>query len=108
MNKFVPKPASLKRFNITAQLSDIKNTHKVLVEKETKMKATPGINKSVWEDPEMLRDLDKKIAMGVPGEAQDVANAVLFAASDMAKYMTGTTIVVDGGMLIYPDFRHGG
>ena len=67
-----------------------------------------GINKSVWEDPEMLRDLDKKIAMGVPGESQDVANAVLFAASDMAKYMTGTTIVVDGGMLIYPDFRHGG
>jgi sugar porter (SP) family MFS transporter len=38
--------ASLKRFNITAQLSDIKNTHKVLVEKETKMKATPGIKRA--------------------------------------------------------------
>ena len=56
----------------------------------------------------MLKDLDNKIAMGVPGDGQDVANAVLFAASSMASYMTGTTLVVDGGMLIYPDFRHGG
>ncbi len=67
-----------------------------------------AINKSVWEDPEMLKDLDNKIAMGIPGDGQDVANAVLFAASSMASYMTGTTLVVDGGMLIYPDFRHGG
>jgi glucose 1-dehydrogenase len=67
-----------------------------------------AINKSVWENPETLKDLDEKIAMGVPGDAQDVANAVLFAASDMAGYMTGTAIVIDGGMLIYPNFRHGG
>jgi len=67
-----------------------------------------AINKSVWENPETLKDLDQKIAMGVPGDSQDVANAVLFAVSDLAKYITGTTIVVDGGMLIYPDFRHGG
>ncbi len=67
-----------------------------------------AINQSVWESPETLKDLDQKIAMGVPGDSQDVANAVLFAVSDLAKYITGTTIVVDGGMLIYPDFRHGG
>jgi len=67
-----------------------------------------AINKSVWENPDTLKDLDEKIAMGFPGDAEDVADAVLFAASDMAKYITGTTIVVDGGMLIYPDFRHGG
>ncbi|AGO61745.1 glucose 1-dehydrogenase [Ferroplasma acidarmanus] len=67
-----------------------------------------AINKSVWENPDTLKDLDDKIAMGFPGDAEDVADAVLFAASDMAKYITGTTIVVDGGMLIYPDFRHGG
>jgi glucose 1-dehydrogenase len=67
-----------------------------------------AINKSVWENPDTLKDLDQKIAMGFAGDADDVANAVLFAASDMAKYITGTTIVVDGGMLLYPDFRHGG
>ncbi len=67
-----------------------------------------AINKDVWGNPETLKDLDQKIAMGRPGDSQDVANAVLFLASDMAGYITGTTLVVDGGMLIYPDFRHGG
>ena len=32
------------------------------------------------------------------GSSFDVANAVLFLASDEAKYITGTEIVVDGGL----------
>ncbi len=46
--------------------------------------------------------------MGYAGSADDVANAVLYLASDMASYVTGITLTVDGGMLIYPDFRHDG
>lgn len=38
--------ASLKRFNVTAKLSEIKNTHDYLVAKETKQKATPGIKRA--------------------------------------------------------------
>lgn len=34
------------------------------------------------------------------GEPEDIANAALFLASDASAYITGTTIVVDGGMLI--------
>jgi 3-oxoacyl-[acyl-carrier protein] reductase len=34
------------------------------------------------------------------GAPEDVANAVLFLASDMAKYITGQTLVVDGGLLM--------
>ncbi|MFG1391015.1 glucose 1-dehydrogenase [Acidiplasma aeolicum] len=67
-----------------------------------------NINKSVWQNPETLKDLNGKIAMGYAGSADDVANAVLYLASDMASYVTGITLTVDGGMLIYPDFRHDG
>ena len=38
------------------------------------------------------------IPMGVPGETKDVAELVAFLASDAARYITGQTISVDGGM----------
>lgn len=38
------------------------------------------------------------IPMGVFGKAEDVANTALFLASDLASYVTGQTIAVDGGM----------
>ena len=39
-----------------------------------------------------------QVPMGRMGEAWDVANAALFLASDEAKYITGTEILVDGGL----------
>lgn len=44
--------------------------------------------------------LIKDVPLGTLGEAQDIANAVLFLASDMGKYITGETIHVNGGMLM--------
>ena len=41
-----------------------------------------------------------RIPMGFMGTAWDVANAVLFLASDEARYITGAQIVVDGGMTL--------
>ena len=41
-----------------------------------------------------------KIAIKRMGEAIDVAEAVIFIASDKAKYITGQTIIVDGGLVI--------
>ena len=66
------------------------------------------INKDVWGNPETYKDLLTKISMPRMGETSDVAKAVTFLASDMASYITGTTLVVDGGMLLYPAFKHGG
>ncbi len=47
---------------------------------------------------EMIRKRDALCPMGKQGEAWDVAYAALFLASDEAKYITGTTLVVDGGI----------
>lgn len=50
-------------------------------------------------DPERERSLAAPIPMGGRGEAEDIANAALFFLSDMAKYVTGQNLTVDGGLL---------
>ena len=51
--------------------------------------------------PEAAREtLRKLIPLGRLGAAEDVANAVLFLSSDLASYMTGQVVVVDGGMVM--------
>jgi NAD(P)-dependent dehydrogenase (short-subunit alcohol dehydrogenase family) len=47
---------------------------------------------------EMIRKRDDLCPTGKQGESWDVAYAALFLASDEAKYVTGTTLVVDGGI----------
>ena len=42
----------------------------------------------------------EEIALGRLGRPQDVAGSVLFLASDLAQYITGQVLVVDGGMVI--------
>jgi 3-oxoacyl-[acyl-carrier protein] reductase len=43
-------------------------------------------------------ELKKRIALGRLGAGEDVANVVLFLASDLAAYITGQVITVDGGL----------
>ncbi len=66
------------------------------------------INRSVWSDPEALRDLLEKIPLNRLGEPEDVARMAVVLVSDVASYVTGTTVFVDGAMTDYPDFAHGG
>jgi NAD(P)-dependent dehydrogenase (short-subunit alcohol dehydrogenase family) len=47
---------------------------------------------------EMKRVRDAQCPLGHMGDAWDVAHAALFLASDEARYITGTTLVVDGGL----------
>jgi len=47
----------------------------------------------------IMKERDAILPMGKQGEAWDVAHAALFLASDEAKYITGTTLVVDGGII---------
>jgi 3-dehydrosphinganine reductase len=66
------------------------------------------INRSVWGDPQNLRDLLEKIPLNRIGEPEEVARMVVVLVSDAASYVTGRTVFVDGGMTDYPDFAHGG
>ena len=66
------------------------------------------INKSVWDDPAMLRDLLTKIPLGRMGEPEEVARVATFLVSGLASYMTGSTVFCDGAMSDYPEFAHGG
>ncbi|MDW6025707.1 SDR family oxidoreductase [Mesorhizobium sp. BAC0120] len=57
--------------------------------------------------PAFIKTMEDAIPLGRLGSPRDVANAFLFLASDDASYVTGTTIVVDGGQLLPEgaDFR---
>ena len=56
---------------------------------------------------EFIANMEAMIPLGRLGTPRDVANAVLYLASDDAEYVTGTTILVDGGQTIPEgsDFR---
>lgn len=60
--------------------------------------ATP-INKSLLEDKPKLNALLANIPLGRLGTPEDVAGMVAFLASDDAAYVTGSTFVVDGGLM---------
>lgn len=50
--------------------------------------------------PEGAATAGEFIPMGRIGEPEDIADVVLFLASDGARYMTGQVVVVDGGLLV--------
>jgi len=53
---------------------------------------------ALWKDHE--DPLSKNIALGRIGEPVDVAGAVAFLVSDAARWITGETMVIDGGLLL--------
>jgi 3-oxoacyl-[acyl-carrier protein] reductase len=50
--------------------------------------------------PGYIRAMERSVPLGRLGTPRDVAHAVLFLASDEAAYITGTTIVIDGGQIL--------
>ena len=57
-----------------------------------------GLLKEPAQKQMMMDNISKYTPMGRPGLAEDLVGAVVFLASDAASYVTGTSIVVDGGM----------
>jgi L-rhamnose 1-dehydrogenase len=57
----------------------------------------PDINKDYLADPNKREYMEGRIPLGRLGRPEDIASVVAFLASDMASYMSGAALLVDGG-----------
>ena len=58
------------------------------------------LNKEDLSSAEKLAYMKRRIPLGRLGEPKDVADAVMFRASDMARYINGAALLVDGGLFV--------
>jgi L-rhamnose 1-dehydrogenase len=58
------------------------------------------INRDDWSDPRKRAYLDGRVPLGRFGKPEDVADVVVFFASDLARYVTGASLLVDGGLFV--------
>lgn len=69
--------------------------------------ATVTAMNDAWRnDPAKRKSVESHIPMGFAGDPEDMAPAYAFLASDEARYITGQTLYIDGGLTLYPDFKH--
>jgi glucose 1-dehydrogenase len=66
------------------------------------------LNHSAWGTPEAMKELLTLVPYGRIGEPEDIGRVAVWLASDQADYITGASIFVDGGMLLYPGFAGNG
>ena len=67
-----------------------------------------SINKNAWQTPEELNSLLTLIPYNRIGQPEDIGNLAVFLASDMADYITGASMFIDGGMTTFESFSTGG
>jgi glucose 1-dehydrogenase len=66
------------------------------------------INTAAWSTPEAYGQLLELIPYKRIGEPEDIGRAAVWLASDDSDYVNGTSLYVDGGMTLYPEFAKGG
>ncbi len=64
----------------------------------------PGLTRTefsrqTWSNAKLLKEIEASLPLGRMGEPEDVAQAALFLASDVSSYVTGQTIIMEGGGL---------
>ncbi|MCG1010865.1 glucose 1-dehydrogenase [Salinicoccus sp. ID82-1] len=63
------------------------------------------INEDFFSTPEEKEGADDFVPMGYVGEPEHISNIAAFMASEQSVYITGQTIVADGGLSLYPSHR---
>ncbi len=82
--------------------------HKIRVNSIAPGAIRTPINRMAWETQEAEQELLKLIPYGRIGETDDIGNLAVWLASDESDYIHGQTIIMDGGMALYPGFRENG
>lgn len=59
-----------------------------------------GLTRASYADPERRRSTIAQIPLGRLGQPEDIVGAILFLASDESRWVTGSTVTVDGGYLV--------
>ena len=54
-------------------------------------------SEAIWGSPEMVKEIENNAALGRIAEPEEIVDAALFLASEASSYMTGQTMVLDGG-----------
>jgi len=62
------------------------------------------INQEFVDDPGMRRAIEAEVPLERLGQPEEVAAAIAWLAGPQAQYITGSTLFVDGGMTLYPNF----
>jgi NAD(P)-dependent dehydrogenase (short-subunit alcohol dehydrogenase family) len=57
------------------------------------------LTKEIFASPSVLKDYFRDIPLGRGGAPEEVGNTIAFLASDLASYITGAALVVDGGQM---------
>ena len=66
------------------------------------------INTRAWNTPQAYDELMKLIPYKRIGETDEIGRLAVWLASDDSDYINGTSIIIDGGMTLYPGFSAGG
>jgi len=85
--------------NITKALALDLGKHKINVNAVAPGAIDTNMTKDLLNNEEVKKGIISNIPYGRIGRPEDIANAVAFLASDESEYITGHTIVVDGGLL---------
>ncbi|HET7813827.1 MAG TPA: glucose 1-dehydrogenase [Candidatus Baltobacteraceae bacterium] len=97
-SEYCASKGGLMMFNKTLALEAAK--YKVNVNNIAPGAIITPMNEEVRVDPEERRKEEEKIPWGRVGCPDDIASAALFLASGQSDYVTGTTLFVDGGLLL--------